>query len=691
MRKLNKRNAKLFTMVALVGVEPGCDCNTAIQSDFKPQQDIEQVEYCALLFSRLADFRQRRKRSVDFYYGRQLRDMVKDPDSNRDITEEDLLKKSGYPLIVTNIIYKVARTMVSQYSSAVGDPYCVARDRDEQKVGEMLSASLQYVYQRQHLQIMNTNSFLEFILSALPGWRVGCDWDDDAHENNIYIDKIDPNKIFFDNNTDGLFFDKVKTIGYVHDMDMTEVDDLCEGDDVKMNFFRDLYRPDHMAVLEQHFSEAVENKNFYMAPADKCRVIEVWFKREMKAVRYWDTMSGKIKIVPREEYDNILMENERRKAEMVEFGGKAEDAALCVDIKKFTHRYWCVRYMTPEGYIIKEKESPYWHNSHPFVLGAYPMVDGEIHSLVEISIPMQKAFNRLKQRMEFIRMASAKGVLVVAQESLKGTSLKEISNQWAKSNGVIALNLKEGVPIPQQINGNSSNVGDMEMLQMEMSLLEDITGIHRAMQGKPAQSGTPAALYALELQNSQTSTSDVVNWYNALVRKRDTKIVQLIQQYYEDGRYMNLVGKEYKEESKIYNAEKCRNAQVDVNIVEGSSSNMYRTFADGTLLELLKMGGIDIEMYLENSSAPFADRILEAINAKKKDLEKQQLQLAQSGVQMNPMIAQAMGNGGDVSVPGNVQLGAQPPEVGPQQSDQRPMAAPASSMTKNVPAMPPTL
>lgn len=641
--KLNKRNAKQFTAVVLGVVKP-TECVCELNANDIPQ-DREQVEYMANLYARLSDFRQRRKRCIDFYFGRQLRDLVRDPDTGRMISEEDLLRKNGYPQIITNIIYKMARVMVSQYSANVGDPYCVARDRDEQKIGEMMSAALQYVYQRNNLQVVNTNSYLEFVLSALLGWRVGFNWDEETKKNDVYIEQLDDNRIIFDNNTQGLYFENVQTIGYLHDMNVSEVDDLCDGDLAKMKFFREHYAADRMANMTQTFDEAKPQKNFYQADADKCRVIEVWFKREEPSVQYWDTLHGELKIVPRGMMEAVYAENERRKMEMMEVGGRAEDAALNINIKPFTHRYWVCRYMTPEGYIIKEVVSPYWHNSHPFVLGAYPMIDGEIHSLTEISLPMQKAYNRLKQRIEFMRMSSAKGVLIVPKQLLKGISLKEVAKQWAKSNGVIALDWKEGVPMPQQISSNASNVGDMEMLQMEMSLMEDIIGFHRAMQGSPAQSGTPAALYAMELQNSQTSTSDIISWYNGLVRKRDTKIVQLIQQYYDTPRYCNLVGKDYKEESKWYDPNKCRNAQVDVNVVEGSSSSMFRSFADATAMELLKMGGIDVEMYLENSSAPFADRMLEAIRSKKKELEEQQAQMQAQGQQQNPLIAQAMANG----------------------------------------------
>lgn len=640
--RINKRNLNRYTAKALgvvVDIKPEIDVAVL-------PQDMDMLEYCANLYARLADFRKRRKRNIDFYFGRQLRDLVKNPEGGRDITEEELLRQSGYPQIVSNLIYKIVRAMVSTYSSNTGDPYCVARDRDEQKISEMLSASLQYIYQKNNIQITNTNSFTEFCLSALVGWRVGYGWDEKRLMNDVYIETLDVSRLFFDDNTNGMYFENIRTIGYVHDMDLCDVQDLCDGNRAMIEYVKTLYNPDRMNNIRQLFNEEDSpTKNFYNAMPGKCRVIEVWFKREEEATRYWDTLTGEIKIVPRMMRDAIYAENDMRMAKMEELGGNAEDAALCTKIEDFIYRKWVCRYMTPEGYVIKETETPYDHNSHPFVLGAHPMIDGEIHSLVEVTIPTQKAINKLLQRIEFMRMSAAKGVLIIPEQLLEGKDINEVAHTWAKSNGVIALKWKEGIPMPQQIVGNSNNVGDMEMVQMQMSLLEDITGVHRAMQGKPAQSGTPAALYAMELQNSQTSTSDILNWYHGLVRERDVKIVQVFQQYYDTRKYMNLVGSDYSEESKWYDPEMCRDAQVDVNIVEGSSSAMYRSVNEGILMELLKSGGIDIEMFLESSSMPFSDKLLDKIQQKKKELEEQQAQMQAQGQQPNALIAQAMANG----------------------------------------------
>ena len=50
-------------------------------------------------------------------------------------------------------------------------------------------------------------------------------------------------------------------------------------------------------------------------------------------------------------------------------------------------------------------------------------------------------------------------------------------------------------------------------------------------------------------------------------------------------------------------------------------------------------------MSLPSSSMPFSDKLLDKIQAKKKELEAQQQQMQAQGQTPNPMIAQAMGQG----------------------------------------------
>ena len=89
------------------------------------------------------------------------------------------------------------------------------------------------------------------------------------------------------------------------------------------------------------------------------------------------------------------------------------DAAL-IEYEYKVDQEWVVRYLTPNGYVLHQSVTPYLHGSHPFTIGAYPLVNGEIHSMVGDTINIQRMINRLIMRIEFSRMNDAKGFALVS-------------------------------------------------------------------------------------------------------------------------------------------------------------------------------------------------------------------------------------------------------------------------------------
>lgn len=100
--------------------------------------------------------------------------------------------------------------------------------------------------------------------------------------------------------------------------------------------------------------------------------------------------------------------------------------------------------------------------------------------------------------------------------------------------------------------------------------------------------------------------------------------MQVIQQYYTERRYMNIAGKDYSEESKWYDPDKVRNSQFDLALVENQSQGMFRVQNENLLLSLLQSNAIDLETYLESSTSPFADKMLERLKAKQQETQQQQ-------------------------------------------------------------------
>ena len=54
--------------------------------------------------------------------------------------------------------------------------------------------------------------------------------------------------------------------------------------------------------------------------------------------------------------------------------------------------FWYFRYLSPDGHILEEGESPYWNGSesfHPFVFKPYPYIGGEFHPFISEVKPSQ--------------------------------------------------------------------------------------------------------------------------------------------------------------------------------------------------------------------------------------------------------------------------------------------------------------
>ena len=98
--------------------------------------------------------------------------------------------------------------------------------------------------------------------------------------------------------------------------------------------------------------------------------------------------------------------------------------------------------------------------------------------------------------------------------------------------------------------------------------------------------------------------------------------MKTIQQYYTDVRYIDLAGNDYSVESKWYNPEKVQNAEIDLTIAEGFNTPAYQMLANDFLMELFRANAVDVKTMLENSSYPFATRILEAIKRNEEQMQQ---------------------------------------------------------------------
>lgn len=610
------------------------------KSKVKPKdtEDIDSVSYQKKLGDRRAfdilmqaqhywdnmeQFRRDRERNKRYTYGDQWKDCIEV--DGKTITEEEYINRQGNVPLKNNLIRRLVRNVLGVSRSQTKEPICTARDRNEKKYGETMSTVLQYNMQLNRMTELYARTMEDFLIGGMVVHRKWHGWRNEKLD--CWTDYVNPNCFFIDNNMRDFRGWDVSMVGEVHDVDFYT---LCHkfaesgSDYTKLN---EIYKHAHDRQFVVSYSEQFgysQNVNYdflYTSDHSRCRVIEVWRKESKPRFRCHDYNSGDVFKIEIDDYDELVEKvNQLRIKRGLDAGMELEDIPL-IEATWFVDSYWYFYYLTPFGDILKEGETPYDHKGHPYIFKAYPFIDGEIHSFVSDVVDQQRYVNRLITLYDFIMRASAKGALLFPEGSLpEGMSMEDIADEWSRFDGIIVYKPKAGVPMPQQIHANSTNIGISELLNLQLKFFEDISGVNGALQGKPGYSGMSASLYHQQTQNSTTSLLDLLDSFSSFVLDAAYKDVKNIQQFYDDNKFMEIVG----EDANIKKG-KIRDVEFDYSIVESTATPTYRQLANDILMQLWSAQAISVEQLLTHGDFPFADELLQSIQSQKEQVAQGQM------------------------------------------------------------------
>lgn len=590
-------------------------------------------------YDNMAQFRKDRERYKRYTYGDQWSDIV--TVDNKTMTEEQYIMEQGSVPLKNNLIRRLVRNVLGVYRAQTKEPVCIARDRDEQALGETMSTVLQYNMQLNQMDELYAKTMEEFLISGLIVHKKTYGWRNEKRD--CWTDVVNPNNFFIDNNMRDFRGWDVSFIGEVHDISFG---DLCGEFATSAREYRELYDiynranvKENVVANYENFGYSKQNITSFLYPTDPslCRVIEVWKKERREIWRCHDPNDGSLfKVTPKDYNELVVLENEKRMLEGAEFGIPAEEIPL-IKAEWAVESYWRYYYLSPFGDILKEGESKYKHKSHPYVFRMYPFIDGEIHPFVGDFIDQQRYTNRLITMYDWIMKSSAKGVLMFPEEMLpEGVNMKDIADQWTRFDGVIMYSAKPGVQMPHQIATNSTNIGISELLNLQLKLFEDISGVNGALQGKPGFSGMSASLYAQQTQNSATSLLDLLESFSMFVIDAAYKDIKNIQDCYDIKRIRHIVG---KKGTVMYDPD----VEYDLSIEESTTTPVYRAISNEMLMELFRAQAINVKQLLENGNFPFADSLLQSIKAEEEKMMQGQAEglplevmaQAQQGADMN--------------------------------------------------------
>ena len=301
--------------------------------------------------------------------------------------------------------------------------------------------------------------------------------------DSVDVSNINPAMFFTNPYSDPRGTD-VDVVGCLHDMSLAEI--LCRfgrGNAKRTRKIQELY-----AALSRSAApddpQAAADVTFLRPAQGRCRVIEVWTRR----------LSPMISIADRPATPRST---------------------------------WICRWLAPDATELASYTSPLPGGVHPFVFRHYPLTDGTVRPLVEDVIDQQRAVNRMVTLIDRLVTTSAKGVLLFPVRQLTpGNSLEQVSKVWSSSSGVIPLsgNCSE---MPQQVVTKDVTSGVTEVLDTQMQLFRDISGVSSALLGTDVPAATGSGLYNAQTQNSLTAIADILHSFSCFLDARDRLVTSI--------------------------------------------------------------------------------------------------------------------------------------------------------------------
>ena len=599
-------------------------------------------------YARLGSFRKMRAECKDYSYGRLYNKSI--VVNGKKMTKEAYLTEKGIPALQTNILGKIKRVVQGQFRINDTGPVCNAPDPNERQAAEGWSVLLKQNMRLNKRDELDARTFEEFLMSGLPVYKVS--WGFKRGKLDVWTDYVNPNFVFFPDSLD-FSLEDIRFCGMIHSFDFQDILEKFSHSDADDRRLQEIYTYSRdMDYLSSEFARDkrtfnIEDTDFFL-PSEygKCRVIELWTRERRRAWFCDDPLSPEPYFVPYDQKQSIEAINDQRRelnikkwpdgTPMTDENGNpmhfiAPDVYEEQNIIKYERKiegFWYFRYMSPDGHILEEGESPYWDGSesfHPFVFKPYPYIDGEFHPFISEIKPSQDYFNYYMIALDFYIKNAAKGVLMIDEESLTDSmDINDIADQYVRSNGVILYTSKKGGRQPDTKQAGSIPGGFDYIIQLSRTLMEDVSGVQAALQGK--QAGQSGGLYQSQVTQASSSIIDLIRTFNSFLNDVAYKVLKVMKHFYRGRKMISISG-----ETVPFDVETMHNVDLDVSISEDMDSPVYRALSNQMLMSMADKGQIPVRVALESGNFPNSAKILSA-------LDKYEAQAQQQAMMQQPLV-----------------------------------------------------
>lgn len=447
---------------------------------------------------RLEESRRRRRRFARYTYGDQWGDPV--VHHGRRMTEGEAVAQTGRPPLSNNLIRRLVKSVVGRF-------------RQEQAAKNLDSSpAMATVKKLNRLDELDARTLEEFLISGMAIHHV-------CAENRpggagIWVDNVPPDRFFVSAVSDPRCND-MELVGRLLDMSIGEVVMRFAPDDRRRaKELRNLYGTmPESSELPLAIARG-EGPDFYHAEPGRCRVIEVWTLECTEVICAHDRMTATLGLFDTSEEPRLkrLASRRRRKG------------LPPVTLHRQRHAGWHGRFLAPDGTLLGQSLSTLPGGACPFAVKLYPLIDGEVHSLVEDVIDQQKFVNRLISMMDHMMGTAAKGVLLFpVQCKVEGVKWEDLARMWADPGGVIPYRPNPAGE-PHQVVTPMADIGARDLLQTQIKLFEDVSGVSDALMGKTVSGAVGVERYESEVRNASASIADLMETYRDFLGVRNAII-----------------------------------------------------------------------------------------------------------------------------------------------------------------------
>ena len=582
------------------------------------------------------DFRQQRARILRYIFGDQWGDFINYRGCM--MTEAEYMRMKNNVPLKNNVMVSMWMSVVGIHAKQETEPVCYARSAESKRLSDMMSSALQTNWQNTYLPDMLDVVFGEYLISGAAFAREAYEERDQLHDS--YTDYINPAYMFWKAGSDPVHRD-VTLIGCLHDVTREELYYRFAKPRYGLTIQRlkELYHLNDGAQIlrtsmAQNDINAYENLSFYQ-PSDSSmvRVIEVW-KQEVKP-RFQchdplaSTQADAFFRIEKKDLPHVKQENNKRQ-KLYDEQQVPDEKRAYITTEEIVDKYWHFTYLTPEGFILAEGETPFDFKSHPFSMSLFPYVNGEIHPFMSFFLDQQRFINRLVAINDMAVRSSVKGVKFLPL-SLKpdGMTIEDYANQITEFDSVIIYDDRKSRTgaRPEFYTHSAFNIGANEMLQTQLNMIHEVSGVSGALQGKTPTSGTSAARYQMETQNATTTIYPLIKRFTSFKERLALKKVINIQQFYEDGRDIT---KQNADHQVFYDKPSARNVMFRVSIKDSLSAAAYAQLGNEFLDRLFEKGALPPDLYVKYYDAPMVDQLTV-------EFQKQREQMADGSIPYGPL------------------------------------------------------